>query len=54
MMTNYAKCAREIKSRIAMAKAEFNKRKKYSFHQHIGLKFKEGTCEVLHVEHSLV
>jgi hypothetical protein len=28
MITNDARCAREIKSRIAMAKAEFNKKKK--------------------------
>jgi len=27
MVTNYAKCTREIKSRIAMAKAALNKKK---------------------------
>jgi hypothetical protein len=27
MVTNYARCTREIKSRIAMAKAVFNKKK---------------------------
>jgi hypothetical protein len=27
MITNYARCTREIKSRIAMAKAAFNKKK---------------------------
>ena len=38
MITNNAKCKREIKSRI---------------HQQIGIKFKEETSEVLHLEHSL-
>jgi hypothetical protein len=33
---------------------KFNKKKKFSFYQQIGLKFKEETCEVLLVEHSLV
>jgi hypothetical protein len=55
MIANYARCTCEIQSRIAMTKAEFNKKKKKnSFHQHIGLKFKEETCKVLHVESSLV
>jgi len=27
MLTNYGKCTREIKSKIAMAKAAFNKKK---------------------------
>jgi hypothetical protein len=52
MITNEARCTRKIKSKIAKAKAEFKKKKKYSFHQHIGLKFREETCKVLHVEHS--
>jgi hypothetical protein len=54
MITNYARFTREIKSRIAMAKADFNNKKTYSSHQHIGLKFKGGIFKVLHVEHSLV
>jgi len=54
MITNEARCTREIKSRIAMNKAEFNKKEKYSFHQKIGLKFKDETCKVLLVERSLV
>jgi hypothetical protein len=37
IVTNYTSCAREIKSRIAMAKAAFNKK---TFHQQMGLKFK--------------
>ena len=41
----------EIKSSIAMAKAAFNKR---TFHQQIGLKYKEETSKVLHLEHSTV
>jgi hypothetical protein len=40
MITNDAKCTREIKYRIAMAKGAF-KKKKASFYQQTGLKFKE-------------
>jgi len=39
LITNYARCTREIKPRIVMAKATFNK--KVSFHQQIVLKSKE-------------
>jgi hypothetical protein len=39
--TNYARCTREIKSNIAMAKAALHKEK--TFHQHNGFKFKEET-----------
>jgi hypothetical protein len=35
-----------------MAKAAFKKKK--NFRQQIGLKFKEQTSEVLHLEHSFV
>jgi hypothetical protein len=52
MITNHAKCTREIKSRIAMAGAAFNKKK--TFHQQIGLIFDEETIEVLHLEHSFI
>jgi hypothetical protein len=38
-ITNYARYTREIKPRIAMAKAKFNK--KISFHQQIVVKVKE-------------
>jgi hypothetical protein len=31
MITNYARCIREIKSRIAMTKPEFNKKKNTLF-----------------------
>jgi hypothetical protein len=41
--------SREIKSRIAMAKAAFDRNKKQ-----IGLKFREETSEVLHLELSTV
>jgi hypothetical protein len=51
MVTNYPSCAREIKSRIAMAKAAFNKK---TFHQQMELKFKTETNEALHLEHSFV
>jgi F0F1-type ATP synthase beta subunit len=52
MITNDARCTCEIKSRIAMAKASFNKKK--SFHQQTGIKFKEETSKVLHLEHRFV
>jgi hypothetical protein len=51
MITNDARCAREIKARIAMAKAAFNKK---TLHQQIRLSAKEETNEVLHLEHSFV
>jgi hypothetical protein len=38
MIIKDARCKHEIKSRIAMAKAAFNKK---TFHQQIGFKFKE-------------
>jgi hypothetical protein len=53
MTTNDARCIREIKSRIAMAKGAFNKDVD-SFHQQTGLKFKEETNKVLHLKHSFV
>jgi hypothetical protein len=34
-----------------MTKAAFNKKKKKTFHQHSGIKFKEEISEVLHLEH---
>jgi len=48
MITNDTIYTPEIKSRIVMAKAAV----KTPFHQQIGLKFKEETSEVLHLEHS--
>jgi hypothetical protein len=49
------KCG-EIKSRIAMAKTAFNKKKTLfnSFYQQIGLKFEEETGKMLHLERSFV
>jgi hypothetical protein len=52
MITNDARCTREIKARIAMAKAAFNKKK--TQHQQNRLRAKEETSEVLHLEHSFV
>jgi glycyl-tRNA synthetase beta subunit len=49
--TNYTRCTRKIKYITAMAKAAF---KKKTFHQQIGLKFKEETSKELHLEHSFV
>jgi hypothetical protein len=49
LMTNDARCTREIESRTAMSNAAFNK-KKTLFYQQIGLE--EETSEVLHLEHS--
>jgi hypothetical protein len=60
-ITNYARSKCEIKSSIVMAKATFKKKKREeeeeeedTFHQQIGLNFKEDTSEVLHLEHSFV
>jgi hypothetical protein len=44
-MINDARCTREIKSRIAMAKASFNKKK--NFQRQIGLKSNEEIGKVL-------
>jgi len=51
MLIKDARCEREIKSKIAMAKAAFNKK---TFHQQIGLKFKEEILEVLHLSRSFL
>ena len=48
LVTNDARCTREIKFRIAKVKAAVNKKK--TFHQQIGLKFKDATHKVLHLE----
>jgi hypothetical protein len=53
MITSDARCTREIKSRIAMAKNSIQQEEK-SFHQQTGIKFKEETSKVLHLEHSFV
>ena len=53
MLTDVGRCTSEIKSRIAMAKAAFNK-KKNLFYQKIGLKFEEETSEMLHLERGFV
>jgi hypothetical protein len=50
-ITNDARCTCEIKSRISMAKANFNKK---TFHWQIGHKCKEETSKMLHLEHSFV
>jgi hypothetical protein len=44
-MINDARCTREIKSKIGMAKAAFNKKK--TFHMQIGLKIKEESGKML-------
>jgi hypothetical protein len=47
MITKDARRTREIKSRISMTTAVFNRKKTL---QQIGLKFEEETTEVLHLE----
>ena len=47
-ITNDARCTREIKSRIAIRKATFNKKTLFTS------KFVEETNEVQHLEHSIV
>ena len=51
MMSN-STCTRKITIRIAMTKVDFNRKK--TFHPQTGLKFKEETSEVLHLEHSIL
>jgi len=48
MITNDARCIHEIKSRIAVAKATFNKLKAL-FTSKLDLKFKEENIKVLHL-----
>jgi hypothetical protein len=52
ILTNDGRCTCEIQSRIAMAKAAFNKKK--TLYQQIGLKFEEETSKMLHLEHGFV
>jgi hypothetical protein len=52
MITNDARDTREIKSRTAMAKAAFNKKK--NFHQQTGFKLNEDTNKALYLECSFV
>jgi hypothetical protein len=52
VVTNDTGCAREITSKSAKAKAAF--RKKNSFRQQIGRKFKYETSEVPHFVHSFI
>jgi hypothetical protein len=51
MMINDARRAYEIKSWTAVAKKIFNKKR--TFHQQIGLKFKDDPSTVLHLEYGL-
>jgi len=53
MLTNDGRWTREIKSRIAMEKAAFSKKKTF-FYQQIGLKFEEEINKMLHLEHGFV
>jgi hypothetical protein len=53
VITNDARCTCEIKSRIAMAKAAFNK-KKTLFTSKLDLNLRKKTNKVLHLEHSFV
>ena len=52
MLTNDARCTRDVKYRIAVAKSAF--KKKNLFTNKLNLKFKEETSKVLHVEYSFV
>ena len=53
MITKYARCKRETKSRIAMAKAAFTKQEE-SFHPQIGLIFESETSKLLYLEHNFL
>jgi hypothetical protein len=52
VITNDARCTREITLRIVMTKAAFNNKK--TFQQQIALKSKEEASKILHLEHSFV
>jgi hypothetical protein len=52
MITSDAIGTRDMKSRIVIGKSSIQQR--ISFHQQIGLKFKEETSKVLNLEHSCV
>ena len=52
ILTNDVRCTRDMKFRIAMAKAVF--KKKILFTSKLDLKLKEETRKVLHVEYSFV
>jgi hypothetical protein len=52
MITSGARCRWEIKSRISMENAFFNKKK--TLYQQVGLKFKEETSRVPHLEYSFI
>jgi len=51
MVTDDVRCTHEIKSRIAIAKAAFNKK---TVHQQMVLKCKEETSKVLYLQYSFV
>jgi serine kinase of HPr protein (carbohydrate metabolism regulator) len=53
MITNDATCTCEIKSRIAKAKAGFNKQNAL-FTSKLDLNLRKKTSKVLHLEHSFV
>ena len=53
MITNDESCTREIISRIAKATAAFSKKKNF-FHQQNGIKFKEETSKVFHLENNFL
>ena len=54
VLTNDGRCTCEIISRIAMAKAAFNKKKNLFTRLAMALKFEEETCKMLHLEHGFV
>jgi len=54
MLTNDGRCTREIKSRIAMAKAAFRKKKKTLFTSKLDLNLRKKLKKMLHLEHGFV
>ena len=55
ILTDDGRCTCEIKSRIVMAKAAFNKKKKKTlFTSKLDLKIEEETSKMLHLEHGFV
>jgi hypothetical protein len=53
MITNDARCTHEMKSRILIPRAAFNK-KKNLFTSKLDLKFKAETSKMVHFEHRVI
>jgi hypothetical protein len=53
MITNDSRCTHEMRSRIAIQRAAFN-RKESLFTSKLDLKFKDETSKMVHLEHRVI